>query len=55
MIVSHASLHLCWAQEEVRVALGTLSEGSIEVANQDVEIFNRSLGEECLQKEFIGT
>lgn len=41
MLIAHGSLYLRWAQEEVGVALGSLTEGSIEVANKDVKAANK--------------
>ena len=41
MLLVHGSLYLRWAQEEVGVPLGTLTEGSIEVANKDVKAANK--------------
>ena len=41
MLLVHGSLYLRWAQEEVGLALGTLTEGSIEVANKDVKAANK--------------
>ena len=41
MLLAHGSLYLRWAQEEIKVPLGTLTEGSIEVANKDVKDANR--------------
>ena len=41
MLLVHGSLYLRWAQEEVGVPLGTLTEGSIEVANKDVKTANK--------------
>ena len=40
-LLAHGSLYLRWAQEEIKVPLGTLTEGSIEVANKDVKDANR--------------
>ena len=41
MLIAHASLYLRWAQEEIGIALGALTEGSIEVTNKDVKTANR--------------
>ena len=41
LLLSHASLYMRRAQEEVGVSLGVLTEGSIEVANKDVKTANR--------------
>ena len=41
LLIVHGSLYLRWAQEEIGVPLGTLTEGSIEVTNKDVKIANR--------------
>ena len=41
MLIVHGSLYLHWAQEEVGIALGILTEGSIEVANKDVKTANK--------------
>ena len=41
MLIAHGSLYLRWAQEEVGLSIGTLTEGSIEVANKDVKAANR--------------
>ena len=41
MLLVRGSLYLRWAQEEVGLALGTLTEGSIEVANKDVKAANK--------------
>ena len=41
LLIVHVFLYLRWAQEEIRVPLGTLTEGSIEVTNKDVKIANR--------------
>ena len=38
LLVSHGALYLKWAQEEVGVPLGILTEGSIEKCIQDVKI-----------------
>ena len=40
LLVSHGTLYLRWAQEEIGVALGILTEGSIEKCNQDVKKIN---------------
>ena len=40
MLIVHGPLYLHWAQEEVGVPLGVLTEGSIEVANKDVKAAN---------------
>ena len=40
LLVSHGALYLRWAQEEVGVGLGILTEGSIEKCNQDVKEAN---------------
>ena len=37
LLLAHGSLYMRWAQEEVGVPLGVLTEGSIEVANKDVK------------------
>ena len=41
MLLAHGSLYMRWAQEEIKVPLGSLTEGSIEVANKDVKEANR--------------
>jgi hypothetical protein len=41
LLIAHGSLYLRWAQDEVGVPLGVLTEGSIEVANKDVKTANR--------------
>ena len=41
MLIVHGSLYMHWAQEEVGVPLGVLTEGSIEVANKDVKAANK--------------
>ena len=41
MLIVHGSLYLHWAQSEVGVPLGVLTEGSIEVANKDVKAANK--------------
>ena len=41
LLIAHGSLYLRWAQEEVGVPLGVLTEGSIEVANKDVKAANK--------------
>ena len=41
MLLAHGSLYLRWAQEEVGVPLGKLTEGSMEVGNKDVKTANR--------------
>ena len=40
-LLAHGSLYMRWAQEEIKVPLGTLTEGSIEVANKDVKAANK--------------
>ena len=35
------TIYMRWAQEEIKVPLGTLTEGSIEVANKDVKAANK--------------
>ena len=41
LLLAHGSLYMRWAQEEVGVPLGVLTEGSIEVANKDVKAANK--------------
>ena len=41
LLIAHSSLYLRWAQEDVGVPLGVLTEGSIEVANKDVKAANK--------------
>ena len=41
MLIIYGSLYLCWAQEEVGVPLGVLTEGSTQVANKDVKAGNK--------------
>ena len=40
-LLAHGSLYMRRAQEEIKVPLGTLTEGSIEVANKDVKAANK--------------
>ena len=42
LLVAHGVLYLKWAQDEVGVPLGILTEGSIEKCNQDVKHANCS-------------
>ena len=42
LLVAHGVLYLKWAQDEVGVPLGILTEGSIEKCNQDVKHANSS-------------
>ena len=42
LLIAHGALYLNWAQQEVGVPLGVLTEGSIEKLNQDVKQANRS-------------
>ena len=42
LLVAHGVLYLKWAQDEVGVPLGILTEGSIEKCNQDVKQANSS-------------
>ena len=52
------NLHVTrWAQEEVGVPLGVLTEGSIEVCNKDVKLANQSfvtrVSSERIQKDIV--
>ena len=40
LLISHGALYLKWAQNEIGVPLGILTEGSIEKCNQDVKKAN---------------
>ena len=42
LLIAHGVLYLKWAQDEVGVPLGFLTEGSIEKCNQDVKQANSS-------------
>ena len=42
LLIAHGGLYLKWAQQEVGVPLGVLTEGSIEKLNQDVKQANTS-------------
>ena len=41
LLIAHGHLYLRWAQEEIGVPLGVLTEGSIEKCNQDVKFIHR--------------
>ena len=41
LLIAHGHLYLRWAQDEIGIALGALTEGSIEKCNQDVKFTHR--------------
>ena len=41
LLIAHGHLYLRWAQDDIGIALGALTEGSIEKCNQDVKFIHR--------------